>query len=65
MTPPLKAKDFCDEAGHLVAGDRQNTHGDKEQNFANIASLWNAYMAIRRDPAAPLDAHDIGQMFFD
>ena len=24
--------------------------------------MWNAWLAIRRDPDAPLDAHDVAQM---
>ena len=57
------AKDFCERAGELVSGDRQNTHGDKRRNFDNIAQLWNGYLKIRRDPQAPLDARNVGQMF--
>ena len=24
--------------------------------------MWNAWLAIRKDPSAPLDAHDVGCM---
>ena len=33
-----------------------------EADFERIAKAWNAWLAIRRDPAAPLDAHDVGIM---
>ena len=28
----------------LVDGDRNRTHGDKLQNFRNIAAIWSAYL---------------------
>ncbi len=49
-------------AADLVHGDRANTHGDKRKNHQNIAGLWNAYLAIRRDPAAPLNHIDVAHM---
>lgn len=49
-------------AADLVANDRANTHGDKRQNHKNIAALWNAYLSIRRDPAAPLNEIDVALM---
>ncbi len=55
----MKAGDILTTAAELVGGDRQETHGDKAENHANIAAMWNAYLSIRRDPAAPLNAQDI------
>lgn len=49
-------------AASLVAGQRQAQHGDKADNFSRIAALWQGWLDIRRDPSAPLDAHDIGIM---
>lgn len=58
----MKAADVVLEAARLVGGDRARQHGDKKDNFDRIATMWNAWLAIRRDPTAPLDAHDVGQM---
>lgn len=46
----------------LITGDRAAQHGDYELNHANIAALWNAYLAIRRDPAAELTPADVALM---
>jgi hypothetical protein len=56
------AQKFCSTAAGLVGGDRDRQHGAKADNFARIATMWNAYLAIRRTPAAPLDAVDVGHM---
>ena len=37
-------KEFLEEAGRLVGGDRQKDYGDKVQNHKNIARLWSAYL---------------------
>lgn len=50
------------KAAELVGGDRARTHGPKEQNHANIAALWNAYLTIRKEPADPLSAFDAAIM---
>ena len=42
MTP---AKEICLAAAELVSGSRQQQHGSKQANFANIAELWNGYLA--------------------
>jgi len=58
----VKAREICQKAGALVAGDRQNTHGDKRKNHENIATLWNAYLLIRRRDADLLVAEDVATM---
>jgi len=40
-----------------VCRDRQNTYGDAEDNFANIAAIAN--VALQRKLAAPLEAEDV------
>ncbi len=57
-----KATEFATRAAELVGGDRAKTHGTKLENFTKIATLWNAYLTIRREPAAPLDAGDHAMM---
>jgi hypothetical protein len=56
----MKAVEIITKAGELVGGDRAQTHGDKHRNFANIASLWNAYLAAKN--GAAIDASDVGHM---
>lgn len=58
----LKASEICQRAGDLVSGDRNRTHGDKRHNHEKIATLWNAYFRIRRNPDSPLAAPDIATM---
>lgn len=50
-------------AARLVGGERAAQHGDKTQNFQNIARHWNAYLWSRPDTGAPLNALDVGHMF--
>jgi len=56
----MNAVDLINRAGALVGGDRADTHGDKHRNFANIAALWNAYLAVKN--GAAIDARDVGHM---
>lgn len=58
----MRASDVASKAAGLVGGDREAQHGSKERNFANIAALWNGYLAVRRDPAVPLTPLDVGHM---
>lgn len=58
----MRAHEIASKAADLVGGDRQAQHGTKEENFTNIVTLWNAYLAIRKDPAAPLTATDHAHM---
>lgn len=44
---PPTAEWVCIEAARLVGGPRQATHGNKTVNFANICTLWNAWLDIR------------------
>ncbi|TIX28944.1 DUF6378 domain-containing protein [Mesorhizobium sp.] len=56
----MRATDIAAKAADLVGGDREQQHGKKVDNFGRIATVWNAWLAVRRDPSAPLDAHDVG-----
>lgn len=58
----LKATDILQKAADLVGGDRAESYGPMEENFDRISVLWNAWLQIRRDPAAPLAPEDIGYM---
>lgn len=58
----MKAAEILQTAAGIVGGARANTHGDVLSNHERISTMWNAYLAIRNDPAAPLDAHDAALM---
>lgn len=58
----MNAADILAVAAQLVTGDRQRSHGDKYRNHHNIATLWNAYLLIRRDPTAQLSPGDVATM---
>ena len=57
----VKAYEIATAAAGLVSGDRHQTHGDKQVNHEKIATMWNAYLDIRRVPA-PLDGVDVALM---
>ena len=58
----VKASDILLLAAQLVTGDRQKSHGDKFRNHFNIATMWNAYLRIRRNPGSPLTPSDVATM---
>ena len=58
----MKAKYIAETAAVLVAGDRDRVHGTKVKNHENIAEMWNGFLRVRRDPAAPLSAEDVALM---
>lgn len=51
----VKAQDIATKAASLVGGDRERMHGEKQQNFDNIAKLWNAWLDISRTPLTGAD----------
>lgn len=58
----VRPGDFARSAAELVSGSRNVRHGEVEETFGNTATLWNAYLAVRRDPAAPLDGVDVAHL---
>lgn len=44
------------DARNIVCDDRNKQYGEPEDNFANIAKLWGAYLD------APIDAMDVAVM---
>jgi hypothetical protein len=50
------------EATRITKGDRQRDYGHPIINHERIAALWNAYLSVRRNPAAPIDHRDAGFM---
>ncbi len=51
------------DAAAIVAGARNETHGEKERSFAVIARFWSVYLAGRSNgPACDVSARDVAQM---
>ena len=42
--PKSQAAKICDKAATLIDGERDKQHGDRNENFGCIASLWSAYL---------------------
>lgn len=57
-----RAADILTRARELITQNRARQNGPKAQNHANIAKLWTSYLAIRRDPKAPLSGADVAHM---
>jgi predicted nucleotidyltransferase len=57
-----KQESILEEAQRLTSGDRQRDYDSPKPNHERIARLWNAYLAIRRDPAGPLSPSDVATM---
>lgn len=59
----MKATEIATRAAELVGSDRNEAHGDMVQHFSAVAGFWNALLtAAGKAPAAPIDAHDVGNM---
>ena len=57
----MKAKKILKKAANIVGGARHDQHGDKQQNFRNIAGLWQTYLDMLPD-ARDLTGTDVAQM---
>lgn len=55
-----KRAKFLKQVEGLVCKDRNVQHGDAEDNFRNIATLWTDYLAMR--PNGPLQSYEVGIM---
>ena len=59
----MRATEICAQAQALVGGDRAAQHGDKLNNHARIAHVWNGILAAAgKAPERPLDAHDVATL---
>ena len=64
--PPSNANiraQFLKEVEKLVCADRNVTHGDAEDNFTDIANLWNTYLGPLHIGSGPaIDNKDVAVM---
>jgi hypothetical protein len=56
----MKRAEILATATEYVTKDRAATHGDAENNFAEIAAVWTWWLGDRI--ARPIDAYDVAQM---
>jgi len=59
------AREIAQRAAELVSGDREAQHGDKMNNFSNIAALWNAWIDVQQDmhgKEVALNVEDVAAM---
>jgi len=54
--------DFCDEVKEIICKGRQDQHGDPEDTFARIATLWNAYLSERFGHSIEINRVDVAMM---
>lgn len=56
--------EILDRIASCVCKDRQNSYGDAEDNFVNIAAYWNLWLKQRGllAPGKEVDALDVAQM---
>lgn len=52
-SPDTARARILNEAMEVIHKDRNANYGNPEDNFQNIANLWNSYIRVSR-PAAPL-----------
>jgi hypothetical protein len=63
MTNSFECKSAClDAAKAAVCGDRALNYGTPEDNFRRIATLWNAWLQVRKDSSAPLAPWEVAIM---
>lgn len=59
LDKPLKNTKLLLEADELINGQRQQDYGDKLQNFAQIAMLWEGTLAHKLAPGQRISAEDV------
>ena len=58
----MNREEILKEATKCVMIDRNNTHGEPEDNFNNIAKYWTNYMTSKYDALIEFEATDIAAM---
>jgi len=56
----MNRTEILSTANEYITKDRAATHGDAEDNFAQIAAVWTWWLNERL--SAPLNAYDVAQM---
>lgn len=56
----MNRKEILQQAEKIITQDRAATHGDAEDSFSSIATLWEWYMVHHN--GGPLTAYDVAMM---
>jgi hypothetical protein len=56
----MNRQEILDASRDCITRDRAATHGDAEDNFAQIAAVWTWWLNERL--SAPVTAYDVAQM---
>lgn len=59
MSAPIS---ILEEALEVTSGARRRDYDHATPNHERIATMWNAYTAIRKDSTAPLSPADVAVM---
>lgn len=56
--------DILDKAKHIITEDRNDTYGEPEESFEDIATLWNAYLFLKKKyhMCPVITSEDVGLM---
>ncbi len=60
--PKPTRQTILDEAARIVTTDREQQYGSVEDNFSNIAEIWQLYIKTKFDVDVPLKGDDTGVM---
>lgn len=61
-TPETARQRLLAEAMKITAVDRNKAYGSPEDNFTNIANLWNAYFAAQGHVTPVTNARDVANL---
>jgi hypothetical protein len=53
---------ILEEAVRVTSGDRRRDYDHPEPNHKRIATMWNAYLSIRKDPSAEISPYDAAML---
>ena len=59
---PDTSETILDEASRLTSGDRQRDYDHPLPNHTRIATMWNAYLACRKEPRGDVSPEDVAAM---
>ena len=61
--PPVSPREaILDEAKGYITKDRNSSYGEPEDNFANIARFWQAWLHHKLKPGETIDPFDVAEM---
>lgn len=56
------AEEIARKAAAIVGGERAKQHGNKRDNFDNIAKLWTAWLRINHTLSKDLSGADVAKL---